>query len=462
MHSLLTPEMEHAGGTRRILGFLRLLLFSILLLLWTGCGKRNPPPITTQSPATPPVLPRKNYDTARLFNGIFLKGSVLTSKGTNTALSTVKLPESYRLNLELHVEWPSAAVTLDDLEKATPGLSSVLPSLPAMISGVTPSPDYAILLSHKEASLKANLTALQKLPYKDSLFDCQTILDLKNPISSRRALLVQAIMNVNADGSDGDRNLDIEKLSQTFQPQTNYRWPKKSEHPNSCLKTFEDQLAATSQKLDNEALTEEQKIHLEHEIASCKATILELKRWSFLVGTADPFIVLPSFMAGKKPGQPGMGDYAVILAGDKIYPAILGDLGPNSKIGEASLRICREIDGRSGEEHRPASSPGIVYLVFPGSAEKPFVAPDYQHWSDRCHSLWKEFGGSDQVEWHEWTSLEKPWPTPTPTNPAAFSTFLLQEGNTNGTNSALPPKTNSTSSDLIQNSSTFPSPSENR
>ena len=462
--------MERTGKTRRILGT---ILLSLMLLPWSGCGKKNPATESSGQSARPPVLPRKNYDTAKLFNGIALKASVQASLGTNTALSSAAIPESYRLNLDLHVEWPKAAISISDLEKATPNLSTLLPSLPLMLTGIDPSPDYETLLAHKQNSLKANLIALQKLPYKDSLFDCQTILDLINPNSSRRALLVQAIMNVNADGSDGDRNLSIEKLSQTFQPQTNYRWAKKSDRTNSCLQSVEDQLITFQQSLGEGTLTGEQKLHLENVIASSKATILELKRWSFLVGAADPFIVLPSFMVGKAPGQPSIGDYAVVVADGTLYPAILGDLGPNSKIGEASLRICREIDSQSGEDRRPASRPEIVYLVFPGSAEKPLKEPNYQHWSERCHSLWKEFGGSDQAEWHEWTSLEKPWPTPTPTptptqtptptpsSPPSTPSFSPQGERPDGTNPALS-LTNPFTSNMAPNASIFPSPKENR
>lgn len=460
--------MERTGKTRRILGT---ILLPLMLLPWAGCSKKNPATETSGQPERPPFLPRKNYDTAKLFNGIALKASVQTSLGTNTALSSAAIPESYRLNLDLHVEWPKAAVTVSDLEMATPALSAFIPSLPLMLTGISPSPDYAILLDHKQNSLKANLIALQKLPYKDSLFDCQTILELRNPISSRRALLVQAIMNVNADGSDGDRNLSIEKLSQTFQPQTNYRWPKKSDRTNSCLLSVEDQLAGLEQSLGEGTLTGEQRLHLEKQIASSKATILELKRWSFLVGAADPFIVLPSFMVGKAPGQPSIGDYAIVMADGIIYPAVLGDLGPNSKIGEASLRICREIDSQSGEERRPASRPEVVYLIFPGSAEKPLKAPDYEHWSERCHSLWKEFGGSDQAEWHEWTSLEKPWPTPTPSPtptltpepslPTSAPSFSTQGEHPTGTNPAVS-LTNPLTQDISSNASIFPSTIENR
>ena len=155
-------------------------------------------------------------------------------------------------------------------------------------------------------------------------------------------------MDVNTDGSDGDRNLEIDKFSSFFQPQTNYRWAKIGKRPNPCLREVEGLLALVEGELGNGTMTPAEKTRLELERSSAKATITELNRWSFLVGTSDPFIVLPSFMVGKSPKQPSIGDFAVVIAHGILYPAVLGDLGPNSKIGEASLRICREVDAKVG------------------------------------------------------------------------------------------------------------------
>ena len=366
-----------------------------------------------------------NYDTARLYNGVRIHAQTESSPSGLTAVGTLSDPDSYLLDLTLHVRWPKPALTSEELIAATPELSQFLPGLEKILLKALPSPDFASLQARKERFLKANLVSLQKLPYRDSLFDCQTVLKFSQPA----ALLIQAIMNVNTDGSDGDRNLEIDKLSATFQPQTNYRWPKTGDHPNPCLREAEAHLALLDGELGNGTLTAERKSSLEKERASAKATVEELKRWSFLVGTADPFIVLPSFMVGKEPGQPKIGDYAVVIANGMLYPAVLGDLGPSNKIGEASLRLCRAIDPKSGADRRPASHPGIIYLVFPGSAEKPFGPPNYKHWSERCHALWKEFGGDESAPWHEWTSLEHPWPTPTPTPPVSSETHLGTQEN---------------------------------
>lgn len=425
---------------------------ALSLIAAAGCSKKPREESRPQHAEKQADLPRKSYDTARLFSGLALKTSVSCAQGTLTALGAIRETNSYEADITLHVRWPSAATNSGEILAATPQLGTLLPSLPRLLNGAVPSPDFTELLGRKERSLRASLSQLQKLPYRDSIFDCQTILNLRHPESGRSVLFVQAIMNVNTDGSDGDRNLSIDRLSATFQPQTNYRWPKSGTHPNPCLRETESRLALLGAELGNGTLTPENRASLTKELEYLNATIEELKRWDFLVGTADPFIVLPSFMVGKSSGQPGIGDYAVVIVRGKLYPAVLGDMGPGSKIGEASLRLCRAIDPASGADRRPVSRPEVAYLVFPGTAEKPFASPDYRHWADRCHELWKDLGGSETAEWHEWTSLEKPWPTPTPTPATAPESATVAD--TNPASSPAPAPAPSTSN--------LPSPATNR
>ena len=431
--------------------------FTVLLiaaLMAAGCSKQPRETKQTPHPEKETVLPRKNYDTARLFSGLALKTSVTCAQGTLTTLGTIPETNSYEADITLHVRWPSAATNSEEILAATPELGTLLPSLPRLLEGIVPSPDFAGLLERKERSLRANLAQLQKLPYRESLFDCQTILNLKQPETGRRVVFVQAIMNVNTDGSDGDRNLTIDRLSSTFQPQTNYRWPKSGTHPNPCLRETESRTALLTAELGNDSLSPENRASLTKELDYLKATAEELKRWDFLVGTADPFIVLPSFMVGKSGGQPGIGDYAVVIVKGKLYPAILGDMGPGSKIGEASLRLCRAIDADSGADKRPVSRPEVAYLVFPGTAEKPFSTPDYAHWATRCRELWRDIGGAETAVWHEWTSLEKPWPTPTPSPSSSTSPLPSPETSpAAGTNPASTP---------APDTSALPSPATNR
>jgi len=451
----------------------------ILLFLKTqGCFKKEPTHTVSPSPTpTPiPILPRKAYETARLFNGITLKSSVEATSSLESSLHLEKHPESYTLGLELHLSVPSAATTSTNLLAATPELAELLPDFEALLTNASVSSDFATLFANKEKNLRSNLNTLQRLLPLDTLYDCQTILNLQNTKTERRALLIQALMNVNSDGADGDRNLEPDAHSAFFQPQTNYRWPKLSARPNPCLPEIEHRLAVIQQKLADiktstnasTSAVEEENSRLLSALADTKATLEELKHWSFLVGNADPFIVLPSFMITGAEGHPTIGDYAIVIANGTLYPAILGDKGPNYKIGEASLRICKEINDDSTAEIRPIDHPTVTYLIFPGSAEKPFSTPDYAHWSERCHALWKEFGGSDAATWQEWESLEKPWPTPTPSptpspdpTPSVepqFSTSASNSLSPDGTNSPSPIPSLTPDASSGTNPASFPSP----
>ena len=88
---------------------------------------------------------------------------------------------------------------------------------------------------------------------------------------------------------------------------------------------------------------------LKRSIDETNRVINELKTSSFLISEADPSIVVPSFMLSNDDNafSPSIGDYAAVIYGGKIYPAIVGDAGPSSKMGEASGRICKEINPRT-------------------------------------------------------------------------------------------------------------------
>jgi hypothetical protein len=456
------------GESRSVINKTGAGVLLLLLSLTLGCSKQEPPKVEPSPTPTPlPLLPRKEYATARLFNGILLKSSVKATHSEESALRLERHSESYTLELTLRLQVPTPATTAANLLAATPDLAEFLPNLDTLLTNATASPDFATLFENKEKNLKANLNTLQRLLPLDTLYDCQTILNLCNPTTARRALLIQALMNVNTDGSDGDRNLDLDSSSAFFQPQTNYRWPKVSAHPNPCLKETERRLSVIHQKLTAPTpLSATERSRLLDAESEEKATLDELKHWSFLVGAADPFIVLPSFMFHSTEGHPEIGDYAVVIANGIIFPAILGDKGPNYKMGEASLRLCQEIDESSTAEKRPIDHPTVTYLIFPGSAETPFASPNYKHWSERCHALWKEFGGSEMATWQEWESLEKPWPTPTPSPTPSPSLIPLPSPSPAASVSIMgssslspaPASTSSVTSSSVSTPSTPPTP----
>ena len=83
-----------------------------------------------------------------------------------------------------------------------------------------------ICTRRKVTSIRTNLDRLDQLISRHNFFDCETILELQNPKTKRKALLIQADMDVDTDGTDGDRMPSFEPGSRTFQPFTSYRWKK--------------------------------------------------------------------------------------------------------------------------------------------------------------------------------------------------------------------------------------------
>src|SRR5207302_10310679 len=100
--------------------------------------------------------------------------------------------------------------------------------------------------------------------------------------------------------------------------------------------------------------TPDRKRDLRSAAAELRDEINAMKKFSYLIGTYDPFIVVPGNFT-KGPDAVKVGDYAVVIAGNTIYPAIVGDVGPNDKVGEASLRIGKEINSLSNPNNRPVS-----------------------------------------------------------------------------------------------------------
>src|SRR5207253_5589463 len=72
----------------------------------------------------------------------------------------------------------------------------------------------------------------------------------------------------------------------------------------------------------------------------------------------------------------------------------------------------------------------VTYLVFPGTADKPFGPPDLEKLQARCEALVKEIGGAS-VPLHHWENIIPPPPTPTPTpspSPSASPTTTPSPG----------------------------------
>ena len=365
------------------------------------------------TPVPTPYVPRKPMDTGMLFNGLQYKWKVETSPG-ETAARDRKIDDAYRLELNLEVRMPRPAESLADVKVANAELPKLLPSLPQLLETAQVSPDFAKLYDLKLDWLKGRLEKLEQILSRHNFYDCDTILKLKDAQTGRRALFVQGDMDVNVDGSDGDRNIEVDGSGQFFQPQTSYRWPKTTDRPNPFIKKYEERIAEAEAELAKPETKEARRRELGERIAASKRMIADLKSASFLVSKADPNIVLPGFMMrGEGADVPKVGDYAVVIHGDKMYPTIVGDAGPSYKVGEASLRLCNEIKETGTALARPVNDLAVTYLVFPGSADEKRSAPDLDQWHARCAELLAEIGVPD-APLHRWENILPPWPEEVP------------------------------------------------
>ena len=364
----------------------------------------------TPSPTRAPLITGK-LDTAKLFNGITLHSTVETIPGADATTERAE-PDSYVLDLKLQARVPSPNKTIEELAKINPQLPTLLPGLATMLQLNPVSPLYAQLYDTKVRMLRENLARLDVLLSRHNFFDCQTVLQLQHPQTHRKALLLQGDMDVDADGSDSDRMPISTGTPANFKPATSYRWPKKTPEPNPYLAATEDGLKRAEAEFALSTTSPARKHDLRNMIAQLHAEIGTLKKYSFLIGATDPFIVVPgAFLHGNDPVKPG--DYALVIFGNSIYPALVGDVGPNDKVGEASLRIAKEINTLSTPYNRPVSDLKVTYLIFPETADKPFGPPDLQKLQARCETLVKEIGGAS-VPLHHWENIIPPSPTPSP------------------------------------------------
>ena len=379
----------------------------------------TPTPLSTATPADTPrvlpdnlVIPPKSREVARLYNGIRVQTTLDPSPGRPASFER-ETPDSYLLDLRLQVKVPAPMRTLAELSRRSPALGASLPKLPALLEKAEVSKYYFAFYENKTNLLRQNLTRLDALLARDVFFDTDTILELQDPDSRRKALLIQTDMDVDTDGSDPERWLETDTTDPTFQPLTNYKWLKRNPAVVSPLvKTYQDRI----DKLELESRTPNAKRNSAAALQTLREDLYAIEHYSSLIARNDPYVVLPSFMTRGGPAGyvPQVGDYVVVVAGGKLYPAIFGDKGPNHQLGEASIRLAQAVDPRATATRSPVDDLKITYLVFPGTAEQPFGPPDLGHIRQRCQELLNEIGGN-KTDLHEWTSLLPPPPTPPPT-----------------------------------------------
>jgi len=411
--------------------------------------------VVKEVPAPPPPLPenyipRKDADVATFYNGITIKTKLQTEQGTFASLERLN-PDAYKAEFQLSVRVPKANQTVPELSRINKALPSLLPDLGAMLTTAKVSGFYHKLYENKTASIQRDLTRLNKILDRHNFFDCETILELIHPVSKRRTLLIQSEMDVVADGSDGDRMATLDEyiyMSDYYQPFTSYAWTKRTKTPNPLLSRWEARLKTAKEQFAVKGLSAQRNSEIKALISQLEIEIKEMKARSSLIAEKDPFVVISLLFrpyAATNKHTPQIGDYAVVIHGDKMYPAICGDYGPSLKMGEASLFIAKTVNPQATPYRRPESDLKVTYLIFPGTAEKPNAPPDLDRWHEKCSAYLKEIGapGSGN-ELHRWADpfpkpAPPPVPAPAPTLPATTPVTSAVAPPTAPANPAAPP-----------------------
>lgn len=428
VNSLSPPPGDHTPDSR-------------MVTPWTPERTLALPPV--QYPPFPPVLPTKPATGAltniyELSRGLNLKTEVNFQPGT-LASEDRGTKSNYQMTLTLNIKQPKALTREEELLKLNTNLASMLPGLNILLQQARISPYYGQIYARKQTEIRKNLASLTKLLDRHNFYDTETILEMTHPDSKRKLLWLQGEMDVVSDGSDGDRLSTMpENILQSsfYQPSTSYRWKKRSDKPNPLLKPWQQRLAGYKTTLNKAPAAE--KPALRSKINHAERVIEELKRYSFLISEYDPFIVVPLGVVNQSSSfSPQFGDYAVVIVGDKLYPALVGDAGPRYKTGEGSLRMSREINPKAGPYSRPVSDLVVSYLIFPGSADAEAGPPDYATLTTKCQNLLNEIGGiGERFKLHVWEDLLAPKPPPQAPAPApAHKPAQQEQDGANGTKS---------------------------
>jgi hypothetical protein len=359
-------------------------------------------------------------DVRELRSGISFETEVKIEKGGIASKERVDT-DSYTAKYELSLRVPVAAKTMAEIQASNPDLSKMLPGFPALMEKAEVSSWFTKLYENKIKRVRADANSLNELLTKHNVYDCETVLHLKGA-NGRKVFFLQADMDVVSDGSDGDRLATMPDdivNSPHYQPFTSYGWTKKTAIPNPMVAGWERRLAAGQKELAASSTKTARKVWLRERIEDLKRGISDLKARSFLIADYDPFIVIPvDILTSNDAFAPNVGDYTVVIYNGKLYPAIVGDGGPTFKVGEASLRMARELNDKANSYNRPVSDLKVSYIVFPGSREAERVPPDYEKWRQRCHELLGEIGGVGVgYQLHQWKDLLPKPPMLTP--PAA-------------------------------------------
>lgn len=342
-------------------------------------------------PPFPPALPERvepgKYEhISKMSPGLNVHSAVQFEPGASASQERENTA-SYQIRVAMSLRLPAAADG-ETLKKANPRLPELFLRYDELMGAARVSQWYQALYLHKQNHMRKNAATLSRMLDRHNYFDTDTILEIEAPETKRKVLWMQADMDVVSDGSDGDRLPDMPekvKSSDHYQPMTSYRWRKLGTNPNPLLPHWQERV----QKLSKDKTASPAALEY------AKNVVHDLKKYSFLLAEYDSFIVVPlTFKNGGNDGfRPQLGDYAAVVVGDRIFPAIVGDFGPRFKSGEASLRLARLINPKATPFARPVSNLGVSYIIFPGTKEPEHGPIDCERMNKKVQELLNEIGG---------------------------------------------------------------------
>jgi len=358
--------------------------------------------ITTQN--------KKDEKVTTLRNGVTVR-SYIDIKHGEIASNARGKKEAYELETRLKINQPAANQTIDELSSLNPELPSMLPGLNDLLENGKVSPLFDKIYQLKLERVVKHMSSPGEMETRHNFFDCETILALTHPRTREKVLLMQGEMDVVADGTDGDRWPYLNNAiasSRYFQHATSYRWKKKTKTPNPLVNRAQADLKKVLARYAVKGLSKSENASLRSRRDELRRQIREMESTSFLIAEIDPFIVLPlSFLKQSKLSHPpGIGDFAVVIYKDKLYPAICGDAGPSWKLGEGSLFLAQTLNTKASPNYRPVSDLKVTYLVFPGTNPKTSEPPNLIAWRNRCKGLLDRIGGlGEGYQLHNWRDL---------------------------------------------------------
>jgi hypothetical protein len=116
-------------------------------------------------------------------------------------------------------------------------------------------------------------------------------------------------------------------------------------------------------------------------------------QYRYVDAESIPFIVIP----GSHSNGAKVGDVCLCLnqkTGDNCY-GVFADVGPSSKIGEASMRMATALKIDNNPKTGGTESRNVIYLVFPGSVGS-WKPPNV--WWDVANTLTKAWGGLERLK----------------------------------------------------------------